>query len=265
MKQKLTQEERQEMVVRHQNGESATTLCLEKGIAKSTFYGWVKTLDINKKDGLKVKDTFKLNQKLSKLEQKFEVLTLVNCSPTSPLKTRLYELEKLHGQFSVYVLCEALCVDRGTFYNHILRNRKEDTSYKKHREDISKLVLEIFDKSRQIYGATKIANVLKARGTATSSKYVRTIMKELGLASIRTTSKQDYNLLNPKIKTDKIKLNFNVFAPNEVWVSDTTSFKINDKWYYICAIIDLYSRKVIAYKTSPKHSTNLIIATFKIA
>lgn len=35
--------------------------------------------------------------------------------------------------------------------------------------------------------------------------------------------------------------------------------------YYICAIIDLYARKVIACKSSAKQSTQLITSTFRIA
>ena len=35
--------------------------------------------------------------------------------------------------------------------------------------------------------------------------------------------------------------------------------------YYICAILDLYARKVIAYKVSKHNSTQLTKSTFKIA
>ena len=41
---------------------------------------------------------------------------------------------------------------------------------------------------------------------------------------------------------------FDVSRPNEVWVSDVTYFKYGKSAYYICVIIDLFSRMVIAYK-----------------
>ncbi len=44
-----------------------------------------------------------------------------------------------------------------------------------------------------------------------------------------------------------------------------TCFKINGKYLYVCAILDLFSRKVIAYRISPKNSTYLITSTFKQA
>ena len=52
----------------------------------------------------------------------------------SNLKDKLNELEKLYGQYSVHVLCDALDIPRGTFYNHIKRNKRDDTYYAKHRE-----------------------------------------------------------------------------------------------------------------------------------
>lgn len=90
-------------------------------------------------------------------------------------------------------------------------------------------------------------------------------MKELGLESSRTNSKKNYLKLNKSKKEDLVRQSFKAFKPNETWVSDTTSFKVNEKWYFICAILDLYSRKVVSYKISPKHSSNLISSTFKIA
>ena len=60
-------------------------------------------------------------------------------------------------------------------------------------------------------------------------------------------------------------MNFSVKAPNQVWVSDVTYFRLNGRMYYICAILDLFSRKAIAHKISLKHSTQLITVTFKLA
>jgi len=58
---------------------------------------------------------------------------------------------------------------------------------------------------------------------------------------------------------------FNTNAPNEVWVSDVTYFKMKDKAYYICTIIDLFSRKAIACKVSKRNSTTLVKMALKEA
>ena len=41
--------------------------------------------------------------------------------------------------------------------------------------------------------------------------------------------------------------------------------KLDNRYYYVCVILDLFSRKVISYKISKKNSTQLVTSTFKIA
>lgn len=86
-----------------------------------------------------------------------KILKSVNCTVNSPLKDKLYELEKLYGKYSVHVLCDSLEVSRSTFYNHILRNKKENTLAAKKREELRPIIKDIFDSSGQIYGSKKIA------------------------------------------------------------------------------------------------------------
>ena len=58
---------------------------------------------------------------------------------------------------------------------------------------------------------------------------------------------------------------FNQKAPNLVWVSDFTYVKVAGRFYYICAIIDLYARKVIACRVSAKIDRFLAIDTLRDA
>jgi len=206
-----------------------------------------------------------MKQHITQLEQKLEVLQKVNCTVSSPLKEKLNELALLHGQYSVYVLCEALNVDRGIFYNHVLCNKNENTSYQFRRNQLSEQIRQVYEESNQIYGAKKIKAVLAERGIATSDKMVAELMQEMNLRSIRNGAKKDYLRFNCEKKKDSLKMQFSVHAPNQVWVSDVTYFKLESTFQYICAIIDLYARKVIACRISQKHSSQLITAAFKQA
>ncbi len=265
MKTKISENLKMQMIGRYRSGEKAARLTVEYGISKSTFYRWINECSLQDSADANILSLHSTNQKLAKAEQIIQIKELVNCNTKSPLKEKLYELEKLKDKFSIPLLATALNVDKGTLYNHILRNKKQDTTYSKRRLEITEQVKIVYDESNQIFGAGKIYAVLKTKGIKTSVKYVQGIMGELGISSISPNSKKTYALLSPKNKFDILKKNFDVSALNEVWVSDTTSFKIKEKWYFICAIINLFSRKVIAYKISPKHTTNLISATFKLA
>ena len=265
---KLSKTEKHQLVERYYSGESVYTICLETGISKSAFYTWLKPYQTTTTDSghnVSASEFIKMKSHLQKLEQIIEVFKKVNCSFSAPLKQKLYALELLHGMYSVRVLCEALDVPRGTFYNHIFRNKKGNNSYQIRRDQLSEQIKEIYDQSNQIYGAKKIRAVLADRGVPVSDKMISELMSEMNLRSIRTSAKKDYKRFNPEKKKDSLNMNFSVSSPNQVWISDVTYFKLNGKFYYICAILDLYSRKAISYKISEKHSSQLISSTFKQA
>lgn len=50
-----------------------------------------------------------------------------------------------------------------------------------------------------------------------------------------------------------------------VWVSDITAYRFHHEYFYICAILDLFSRKVIAYRVAKTSSTQLITLAFRQA
>lgn len=265
---RLSIKEKQVLVARYYAGESAAEICADVGVARSTFYTWLKpytTTTTATGYAVSQQEFNKMKQKIQKLEQKVEILQKMNCTVSAPLQEKLQELAKLHGQYSVHALCEALCVSRGTFYNHIFR-RKEITAYDKRRAEMKEHIKVAFDESNQRFGANKIAAALSAQGISTSPKYVRELMREMGLQSITQYSKRDY-LKEKRLakKQNLLQRQFKADEPNRVWVSDVTCFKINDKYLYVCAILDLFSRRVIAYRASPKNSTYLITSTFRQA
>ena len=80
---KYSTEEKQKLVARYYNGESAADICLQNGIAKSTFYTWLKPYkSIQTKAGYEFTpaEFAKLRTRLNKLEQIIEVLQKVNCT-----------------------------------------------------------------------------------------------------------------------------------------------------------------------------------------
>ncbi len=265
---KYNPDQKRELVLRYQKGESVSDICTQTGIARSTLYSWLKPYQTNKTEaGMIVtpKEFSAFKKKVEKLESIIQVLRSVDCTVSAPLQDKLKALETLYGQFGVHSLCDALEVPRGTFYNHILRNKKENKSYQFRRTELSKQIRQIYDESDQIYGAKKISAVLKSRGVAVSDKMVSELMQEMNLTSIRTEAKRLYMRFHAQKKTDKPGKQFFASAPNQIRVSDVTYFAYNKKTHYICAILDLYSRKVISYKISQKHSSQLITSTFRAA
>ncbi len=162
------------------------------------------------------------------------------------------------------MICDAFDIPRGTFYNHVLRNKKDNTWYAKCREELRIRIQEIYDDSNQIFGAAKIAAVMKSEGVKVSNEMVRTLMRDMGLASIRQSAKKLYEDEGRKYK-NHLNQEFDVNKPNEVWVSNVTYFKYGENAYYICVVIDLFSRMVVGYKIGKTSNTQLVKSTFQIA
>lgn len=261
---------KEELVSLYYHGIPVSEICREYQLPKSTFYTWIQNYrPVESKDSSRTitpKDFDNLLRRCEKQEQIIAVLKSIPTIANATTQEKLTVLEPLYGQFSVHVLCEALDVPRGTFYNHIKRNKRDNSSHVKHREELRAAIQEIFEESRQTFGSEKICAVLHERGYRAGTTLVRELMSEMGLNSVSTTSKQQWKKSNSyERKANILKRQFHAEAPNRVWVSDVTCMKLKDRYYYLCAIVDLYSRKVIAHKVSIRNSTQLITSTLIMA
>ncbi len=265
MNNKYTEAQKQSVLELFANGKSVSTIVDSIGIPRSTIYAWIKgSKEKQNKKELSLKNVRILENKVKRLEGIIEILQTVNCKVADPLETKLYCLEDLYGKYSVHMLCDALKVPRGTFYNHILRNKRDNTWYAKRREENRAIIQRIYDDSNQIFGAKKIAAVMKDEGHRISVEMVRQLMRDMGLISIRQDAK---DLYDKEIRRYKNYLNqqFTTTRPDEVWVSDVTYFRFNDHNYYICVVLDLFARRVVGYKISKVNSTQLAKSAFRMA
>ena len=92
-------------------------------------------------------------------------------------------------------------------------------------------------------------------------------MRVLGLKAIqkrqfKVTTDSNHNL---SVKRNILNRKFNVSRKNKVWVSDITYISTQEGWLYLTVIIDLYSRKIIAWAMDKQMKTELIIDALKMA
>lgn len=205
-----------------------------------------------------------LERKISRLESIIEIIKKANCRPNDPLELKLPALESLQNQYSVHLLCEALDVPRGTFYNYVFRGKHTHTWYATRREEFRIKIQQIYDDNHQIFGAAKICATMKADGYRISVETVRRLMRDMGLISIRQEAKDLYDK-EKVLFSNHLNQQFTATAPNQVWLSDVTFFRYNNYSYYICVIIDLFARAVVGYRISRKNSTQLTKSTFRSA
>ena len=92
------------------------------------------------------------------------------------------------------------------------------------------------------------------------------LMKSMALPKMSTIKpKAHYHKGGEENLKNLLNKEFNPKAPNQVWVSDITYVKVSGKFVYICAIMDLFSRKILAYKISISIDLRLVLDTFRLA
>ena len=246
-------------------GSKVSDIVLQTGVPRSTVYYWIKNGIPKEMSPLNLRDYHFLKQKCERQEKIIDILRSAPCAATAPLQERLAAIEQMvSDEYNVNTLCEALEVAKGTYYNHTLRNKRSETKSAQRRRELFPIIEQIYHESNQTYGAGRITVIMRERGIPIAEGTVARIMHENGLFSIRGGAKALY-YRNKERKDNLIKQDFTVKSPNEVWVSDITYFYFNNKTYYLCAIIDLYARKVVAWRISERNSTHLTKGTLKLA
>ncbi|MBP3360041.1 MAG: hypothetical protein J6N52_04240 [Clostridia bacterium] len=85
-------------------------------------------------------DYNKLKKHREKLERMVAILKSAGCTVDAQLKTRYAVIKNMSDSYSVSSLCAALDVAKGSYYNHILRNKNENTLYEKKKAELTPVI-----------------------------------------------------------------------------------------------------------------------------
>lgn len=122
-------------------------------------------------------------------------------------------------------------------------------------------ILDIYNESHQNYGAPKITECLKKDGEVIAEKTVGNYMKEMGIKAqyikpyTVTTIDSNFSDELKNILDEK----FNPSEPDAVWCSDITYIWTFAGFVYLTSIMDLYSRKIVAWVLSDTLEAKLVI------
>jgi len=176
----------------------------------------------------------------------------------------LKAVHTLRHQHNVKTLCRVLGVNRSTYYGYV--NRKPSARTLENQQ-LRTAILEIYGKSRKRFGAHKIRQrILVEYGIKISVGRVYRLMKEMQLPKMSTVKPKYVKSFAEDVDCPNLlQKKFAPTAPNQVWVSDITYKRVSGNWRYICAIIDLFGRKLIAYSFASRPTAELAINTFSAA
>ena len=141
---------------------------------------------------------------------------------------------------------------KSSFYEWV---QKLETVNKEELE-LTNVIKNIFKESNETYGYRRITIALKQKGFNANHKKVYRIMRENNLKCIKFTRRsRGYSSFKGevgRIAENKLNRKFQVTAPNKVWVTDVTEFKIqgSNQKLYLSPIMDLFNSEVISFKLS---------------
>ena len=157
-------------------------------------------------------------------------------------------------------MCAALDISQRTYYKY--RNI-EDKDYYDYL-----LIKEIFDESKGTYGYRRgCEGLLIKYGVMFNHKKVQRIMNKYNIkpSYIRKRKNSSYKRIEANVKPNLVKRKFNTDKENQIWTTDITYLIFNGKRAYLSTILDLYDRKIVAYKISKHNDLNIVIDTLNEA
>ncbi len=148
-------------------------------------------------------------------------------------------LEPTSTELSLKTQAELLSISRSSLYYYPLPPSPEEVTIK-HRID------EIYTRW-PFYGSRRITVVLNQEEIAVSRPTVQRYMREMGIAGIAPGPNTSKPAPEHKIYPYLLR-NVAASYPNHIWGIDITYIRLHGGWIYLVAVIDWFSRFVVAWE-----------------
>jgi putative transposase len=114
------------------------------------------------------------------------------------------------------------------------------------------------------YGSRRMAAVLRREGWAVNRKRVRRLMRLMGLQAIY--QKPDTSRPHPEHRVYPYLLRGLIIdRPNQVWCADITYIPMAKGFVYLVAVMDWFSRRVLAWRVSITMETDFCVEALREA
>ena len=170
-----------------------------------------------------------------------------------------YAFVRAHqAEFGVRAMCRVLRVHFSGFYAWL----KEPLSLRA-RDDVrqTELIRQAWSESGKVYGYRKLADDLRDQGEQVSENRVARLAGLAGImAQVGYKRRPGRHGGKPAVVASNIlDRQFEVDAPDRVWVTDITYIRTHEGWLYLSVVIDLFSRRVVGWSAQPRMTTDLAL------
>jgi putative transposase len=161
-----------------------------------------------------------------------------------------------HPQFSIVEQCALLKVPRSTLYY-----KPEPVSDEELK--LMRRIDEIYTKW-PFYGSRRMAEELRGEGHVVNRERVRRLMRLMGIEAIYEKPNTSRKHPSHKIYPYLLK-NLTIDRPNQVWCADITYIPMAKGWVYLVAVMDWFSRRVLAWRLSITMETDFCVEALQEA
>jgi putative transposase len=173
-------------------------------------------------------------------------------------------IDEHRHELPINLMCRELAVSRARYYAF----KKEPTSLRSQADlALRQHIVRITAMHRWVPGALKMWHLLNAQGIRCGKHRVARLRKLEGIETSRT---RKFRAMLAKDQSkppapDLVKRQFQVTAPNKVWVGDMTCVRTREGWVHLAIVLDLYARSVVGWATSTNQAVELPAAALRMA
>jgi putative transposase len=165
-------------------------------------------------------------------------------------------LVEANGTVSMRRQCELLGVNRSSLYYTPVGPDADELLLMRRMDELHL--------SRPFYGSRKLSQVLKTKDLLINRKRVQRLMRVMGMES--TAPKPDTSKPAPEHAVYPYLLrNKKISGVNQVWAADITYIPMARGFVYLVAIMDWYSRRVLAWRLSITQDTAFCVEALQEA
>ena len=168
-------------------------------------------------------------------------------------------------KYPIEKLCKLIHLNRSSYYKWLSRKSSQSQLI---NEQVVQWIKELYEEQNGILGYRQMTITLNREHTVQyNHKRIYRLMNILHLKSVCRKKRRIYIPSVPEVTAENI-LNREFYAdkPNEKWLTDVTEFKyyvgLEVKKLYLSAILDLYDRRIVAYRIGSSNNNQLVFDTF---
>ena len=166
--------------------------------------------------------------------------------------------------FPVRTMCRCLRIHPSGFYAWL-----KNPLSKRAREDVrqTELIQKAWKESGKVYGYRKLHDDLLDQGETCCPNRVARLATLAGIRAQIGYKRRPGNYGGkPSLVVDNtLDRQFDVDAPDTVWVTDITYIRTLEGFAYLAVVIDLYSRRVVGWAMQSRQTTDVVLQALLMA